>query len=354
MRRVAVLLAGGFGERFWPVSRPERPKQLLKLSPTGETLLQDALFRAESLVGNADVYVVCSESLLATILAEIPGLDSHIFAEPAKRNTAGAIVWATALLRHLHDEADLVFGFFPSDHRVYPLGSFRKSIDRAYQTAESSPGLVTVGIKPTRAETGYGYILRGPEIGTSAYHCNAYIEKPPTPQAEEFLSSGEYLWNSGMFFWRLDRFEAELAEAAPEFFRVYQEIVEAFDRGDTAAAIRSFSQLPDSSIDHALLETSKRLYVVDADFNWDDLGAWDSLLRTSGVDSDGNLGHGRSEILESRGCLAYNATNAQTIHILGAQNLVVVATEDEILVCPADHAQEVRKLQQKRRPPTPN
>lgn len=344
MRKIGLILAGGSGERFWPLSTHRRPKQLLNLVNPRRSMLGDAFERATRVISQGNVYISCSSEVAHLISAEAPQFGSRLVAEPEKRNTAGAIVWASALVSCLMGEEDLVLGVFPADHRIEDSARFDSCVKAALELAEEGK-LVSIGIAPTRPETGFGYVEVGPALGRGDAHTiTRFTEKPDLSTAKAFVKSGRFLWNSGMFFARLKTLESELRKASPEHAAALGVIKEAFASGQTKKAEDAFRSLPSESIDHALLERSPNGAVIRATFDWDDLGAWDSMERVLPHDENGNVHRGKTRTLESSDNVIFNVSEHQTVSLLGVDGLVVVATPDAILVCPKGRAQDVRRI----------
>jgi mannose-1-phosphate guanylyltransferase len=329
---VAVILAGGIGERFWPLSTPARPKQLLKLNDPDKSLLQEAVERIETLVGSDNVFLATGEVVARAVSASELVPSSHILVEPEARNTLGALAWAASQLRTRGYSDSTVMAVLTADHAISPTERFRDTVTRALALAESTDGLVTIGIPPTRSETGYGYIQRG-EAVEGGFKVRRFAEKPSLEVAQSFVESGEYVWNSGMFFWRLGAFLRELREHQPEVAA----LVDVLDQDPD-----SFLKIPSHPIDRALMERSKHIFVVDADFEWDDVGSWDALARTFPADETGNVKVGPVSPLHSSSCIAYS--EGIPIGLIGVEDLIVVATPEGVLVCHRDQAQRVREM----------
>ena len=336
-------MAGGAGERFWPLSRQKRPKQLLKLTGSGLTMLEESVKRIEPLVGIENIFISTSELLKEPIAKSSAGIkEDNILAEPMKRNTAGALVWATACLMARYQDEDLSMAILTADQLIEPEEGFRDTVETALRTAEEDGGLGTIGITPDRPDTGYGYIELGePHRMAGVSNVVRFTEKPNTETAQEFVNSGRYLWNSGMFFWTLQSFIEELHNASPMHAAVLEDIVIALTEGDEQGAKHDFGRLPDLSIDYALMEKSNNVFVARADFTWDDLGTWSSLERTGNPEP--NKTTGDTLLIDSNGCIAYNET-AKKLCMLGMEDTVVVVTEDAVLVCHKDKAQDVKQV----------
>jgi mannose-1-phosphate guanylyltransferase len=342
-------MAGGSGERFWPLSTPDRPKQLLKLTSPTETMLEEAVNRISPLVGPENVYVATSADLEHAIRAAKLVPEANIWAEPARRNTLGCLTWLAANLLATGGH-DTTVAVLTSDHKIEQPEAFRATVDTALSLAERHAALVTIGIPPTRAETGYGYIEVGPleaerdGLESRAHASLSFREKPSASIARRFLAEGRFLWNSGMFFFSLATFLAELQGAQPEIRRLVDRMAESLGAGDAAAAEEGFSQLPSISIDFAVMEKAQHVLVVPADFPWDDVGAWDSLDRTLGTDEHGNVRQGAAIVRDTRNSIIVNDSDQVKVGIVGLDNVIVVATDGAVLVCAKDHAQRVREV----------
>ncbi len=350
--RIAFILAGGAGERFWPLSRPERPKQLLPLGEEGRTLLADTLERIRPLIGPRATYVVTGKPLLETIRSaglEVP--PGNIIAEPWKRNTAGALVFASAwLLADQGDPAlDATIAVLPADHRIGPVETFRTDVEKALRTVESAGGLAVMGIPPTRPETGYGYLQRGEALEIEGLEgvarVAAFREKPDADTAVSYLDEGGYYWNSGMFFWVMSDFLTALEKAAPDHFRTIGELIDALTDRDWTAIHQIFEELEDISIDYALMEKAEDVAMIPAGFGWDDLGAWDALERILESDADGNACLGESVRIDTRGTVIVNdAGEGMTVAAVGVEGLIIVLTPEALLVTRPERAQDVREV----------
>jgi len=353
--RIAVIMAGGVGERFWPLSRRHRPKQLLNLTSPTSSLLAESVARITPLIPAENVFVVTGRHLQPVIREAEVGIPAeNVVAEPCKRNTAGCLVYAAAvaLARYPVDADRISMAVVTADHLIADRNKFLGTVSAALQAAESQDALVTIGIQPTRPETGYGYIeipeQAQPAPGGSAdfpvYPVRRFCEKPDASTARRFVETGRFLWNSGMFFWRISSFVAEFEQVNPEIAAAARGIRAALESGDQAGAERVFETLPDISIDYALMEQARRVLVAPGAFPWDDVGAWDALDRTFPRDARGNVAVGDPVLIDSRNCIVYNDPGAErtAVAVVGASDMVVVVTEDGVVVAPKARAQEVR------------
>jgi len=352
-----VIMAGGHGERLWPLSRSTRPKQLLKLLDNDESLLGSVIRRISPLIPADRLYIVTSRSLQPIIREGVPQLPpENIMAEPHKRNTSACIALAAAKLMasYLGREDDLCMAVLTADHRIADDEAFRKAVAKALETACAHDKLVLIGIRPTRPEASYGYVevsarTSDDSIYTRALPVIRFREKPSQEVAEEFIATERFFWNSGMFFWKLSTFLRELDEAMPTLSLATREMAECFRKGNDVASERLgriFEGLGDISIDYGLMEKSSNVMLIPAQFLWEDLGSWDALERTSPKDRHGNVTKGDPILLDTHDSLVYNADDSGNlaIAVLGMREVTVVGTGDAVLVCPTSRAQEVRKI----------
>lgn len=336
-------MAGGSGERFWPLSRKLRPKQLLRLTDPEKTMLHEAVDRIAPLVGKENVYIATATHLADPIREAGIVPDSNIIAEPDKRNTLGCLAWVSAnFLARGHD--DVSIAILTADHKIEEPELFRSTVDAAMTLAEATGGLVTMGITPSRPETGYGYIEGGPETGPSARKVLRFREKPDLETAKRFVDNGNFFWNSGMFFWTQRAFLSELGNAEPDAHRILHAIAEALARNDQEGAIEHFRTIPNLSIDYALMEKARDVYVIQAQFPWDDVGSFDSLFRTMQVDENGNVIIGVVSVKDCVGCVFYNESTSGVLTAVGMKDIIMVQTDDVVLVAPASDAQRVKEL----------
>lgn len=356
--RIGVIMAGGTGERFWPVSRPDRPKQLLPLGPSSRTLLEDTVYRLGGLIERERLTVITSRELREPIITSGIPLDEHqVLAEPVKRNTMGAVAWVTAhvLGTMALSPEETTLAIIPADQYVGDIETFRADLRTALAAAERLDALVTVGITPTRPETGYGYIevedapVDAPGVPGAAQRLRRverFREKPNAETAEEFVASGRFLWNGGMFLWRISTFLRELERADPEIAELIGRMASALADGDAAEAERLFGDLPNLSVDYALMEHARRVLVVRAGFPWDDVGAWDAWRRVVDCDERGNATHGRPLLIDCENCSVYNepGQNDLFVAVVGMNDVIVAVTHDGLLVAPLERAQQVREV----------
>jgi mannose-1-phosphate guanylyltransferase len=344
----AVIMAGGAGTRFWPASRSLRPKQLLPLAgDSEETLLAATVRRLSPLVTEDRIFVVTGEHLADATAKAVPGVPrAQILCEPAPRNTAPCIAWATATIARL--DPDALVAVLPSDHFIGDEGEFRSVLDRALKTAATGR-VTTVGILPTRPETGYGYIEVGDDIdgvSTGAKSVVRFVEKPDRARAETFLAGGRHVWNAGMFFFRASDMAQLVERHLPEIAAGVGKIDEAARAGKETEVLRSvFPTLPSVSIDNGVMEKAAGLAVVAGDFGWNDVGSWQSAWELGSPDAAGNaLSAGAVAIDAKNNLVRTLGTGKKVVALVGVNDLVVVETEDALLVIPRERAQDVRLI----------
>lgn len=337
-------MAGGSGERFWPLSHASRPKQLLRLTHPEQTLLEEALSRVEPLVGRDGLYVA-TNTLLQDVVCSHCGLTSdRVFAEPDRRNTLGCLAWVAASLLAARPGEDPTLIILTADHRIGEPELFRETLVRAAEAAEETGALVTLGIQPTRPDTGFGYLQAGDEAGgQGARRVLAFHEKPNHAKAEEYLASGAYYWNSGMFVWKLGAFLSQLRKANPSAAAAVEAMRDALTSGDHDAALAAFRTLDNQSIDYALMERADNVLTIPSSFPWDDVGSWDALERSFPADEAGNVLRGKVVAIDAKNCIVENELG-RPVGVLGLEDVIVVASSQGILICHKDRAQEVREI----------
>lgn len=341
-RVYAVVMAGGQGTRFWPLSRSTKPKQLLPLGGGDESLLRATVRRVAELVPPERVLIVTGVGLRSAVLAELPELPpENVLAEPIGRNTAPCVGWAAATVAR-RDPAG-VLAVLAADHFIRDEAAYLEVVRRAVQTAASGE-MVTVGIHPTRPETGYGYLEVGASIAPGVFRAKRFVEKPDRALAEDFLRAGSFLWNSGMFFFRADVVLAAIARFLPQLARGLAEYDVAARAGEESAAIeRSYGTLPSVSIDTGVMERAEQVAVVPGDFGWSDVGSWTTAYELAEKDAAGNsLPDDAVAVDCARNYV--RAPHGKLVALVGVTDLVVVDTDDALLVMPRERAQDVRAV----------
>jgi mannose-1-phosphate guanylyltransferase len=339
----AVILGGGAGTRLWPSSRRARPKQLLALGGT-ESLLGAAVRRAQAFFGVDRTLVVTAADQEAAIRAALPELPAeNIIAEPVPRNTAAA-VGLGAVVATRRGGPDAVIAVFPADPFIGDEPAFERLVRLA--TAEARQTIVTIGIRPTHAETGFGYLRLGARLPRAAadpvHEVGAFVEKPDRATAERYLASGEYLWNSGMFFLTARRMFEETRRHLPALGALLDAAVAADDLQPVIDA--GYPGAPAISIDNGIMEKASGLRVVPGEFGWNDVGSWAALNAVRPPDARGNVVLGGATLIDGDGNIVVAEEGAPFVGVVGVQDLVVIATRDAILVIPKDRAQDVRQV----------
>lgn len=337
-----VIMAGGSGTRFWPLSRAARPKQFLPLGSSDEALLAATVRRLERLVPAERILIVVAESLADETRRLLPQLDpAHVLAEPVGRNTAPCVGWAAAAVARVDPSA--VLAVLPADHHIGEENVFTDTLASAIDAAAGGD-LVTIGIRPTRPETGYGYIEMGDAIGAGVYRANRFVEKPDAERARQFVAGGRHLWNSGMFFFRADTVLREIAAHLPDLAAGLARFDAAAARGDEGAEVRaSFGSLPSISIDHGIMEKAASVSVLPGDFGWSDVGSWTTVWELAARDTEGNAFFGDVVPVDSKNCYV-RAPEGKIVAVIGLDDVVVVDTDDALLVLPRERSQDVREV----------
>ena len=317
----AIILAGGSGERFWPLSTPEKPKQFLNVFG-GESLIRQSVTRLKGLVSPKDVYVITAKALVRATQRELPELPkANVIGEPMRRDTGAAVALGVGIA------GSGVLGFFPADQLAANPAGFRKAVSAAIARAEKKDAIVTLGIKPTFPATGFGYV--NPKTGT-------FVEKPDVAKAKAYLKKG-YLWNAGMFIARAEVFKAAFAAHASELVGLFN--TEARRHREL---VRAYEKLPRISFDFAVMEHLKNVEVVKGDFGWDDVGSYAAFDKHFKRGKDGNIVLGDVKAVETDGCTA--VAKGTRIALFGVRDLVVVTTKDAVLVVAKDKVAELKKL----------
>ena len=334
---IPVILAGGKGERFWPLSRKHRPKQFLSLDGSGKSLLQATADRLSELAGSSEkLWVVTSAQLAQGVREQLPQLlEKNVLAEPEGRDTAPAVAWSTLEIARTYGE-DAVVAFFPADHWIEDQQAFQNTIKAAAELASKEDAIVTLGITPNQPSTGYGYIEQGEQTGTfgglPVYKVSRFTEKPDRETAEQFLATGRFSWNSGMFIFRAGVVLNELRTYAPEIMGPLEE-----------KGVEAYHQLPKKSVDYALMEKTQLAYVLPASFGWDDLGDWNAIERLLKGDA-ANVELAKHVGMDTKGAILYASDNDEVIVTIGLEDVVVVRDRNVTLIVKKDRTQEIKQV----------
>lgn len=345
-RVFAVIMAGGKGERLWPLSTAARPKQFLPILG-GKSFLFATVERVGPLLAAEDLFVVVPKIYEELVRKELSLPWENIILEPEGRNTAPALGLSGLVLSARDPQAVMIA--LPSDHLVTKVEEFRQVVWAAVEVARRGEHLVTLGIKPDRPATGYGYICCGQlfaEIqGVPVFQAERFLEKPNREQALAFLAEGRYLWNSGMFIWRIDAFLRALSLHMPDLYLGLGELRPYWGRPEWEEALaRIYPKLPAISIDYGLMEKAENVLVIPADIGWSDVGDWAALASIFPHDEQGNAVFAHHVGVETKGCVIYAEDPNRLVATLGLENLVIVETKEALLMLPKDRAQEVRRI----------
>lgn len=346
-----VIMAGGRGERFWPESRIQRPKQLLPI--VGEVpMLQQTVERLRGLVETDHIFVITNMEQRAATLEVCPQLDpAKVIGEPIGRDTAAAVGLATLLVRR--EDPDAVFAMLPADAVIHDAAALRATLQAAFEAAAQTPALVTIGIQAQHPATGYGYIQQGPVVdkfsGYALYQVERFVEKPDLETAKAYLSAGNYFWNAGMFIWSVKAIAAELAARTPDLWQSLQAIEIELAQGGVLDKLMAkyYPKLEKISIDYAVIEKAQSVVMLKADFDWDDVGEWPALARHYPADAEKNVVRGRVALQDAKDNIVYTRNPDHLVALVGVEDLIVVQTDDATLVCRKDQAQSLKALVQK-------
>lgn len=337
----AVIMAGGQGTRFWPRSRHKRPKQLLDIVGS-ESMIRQTVSRIIPLIPKDQIFIVSNETHVTELRYHIPDIpESNVVVEPAGKNTAPAIGLTALYIRRINPEAILVV--LPSDHLVEKEDILRKTIEKAGLTAEKGEFLITLGMKVVSPETGYGYIQMGDSIESCFYRVKAFIEKPGKEKAEKFMRNGGYLWNSGIFIWKVGLFLKMIEEYIPDLHRGLMAIDKVIGTKKERKTVRSiYAGLKSVSVDFGILEKAKNVAVIPSDFGWNDVGSWTALDSIFKKGPHGNIEQAKHVSIDTTNTTVYSPR--KLIATIGIKDLIIVETEDALLVCHKERAQDVKKL----------
>jgi len=341
--RYCVIMCGGVGSRFWPFSKAAKPKQFLDFFGTGRSLLQMAFDRMQGIVPVENIILITNESYGPLIKEQLPEIqDSQILLEPARRNTAPCIAWAAHHIMAINPDAMMMVA--PSDHLILNVDQFRDSVTRAYDFIEKHDSLVTLGIKPSRPETGYGYIQVGEHVEGNFSSVKTFTEKPNEDLARVFLKSGEFFWNSGMFFWKASSIIKALNDHAPEVNTIFEVGKQYFGTPSETEYINThFEACPSISIDFAVMEKAPNVFVETVDFGWNDLGTWRSLYDHSPKNSEGNVTQNCKALMFNSHNNIVAVKGDKLVVTSGLEGYIVADVDDALLIVPLDEEQTIKQ-----------
>lgn len=341
-----VIIAGGGGTRFWPLSRQEVPKQFINLSGE-DALINETINRISDLASKENLFIVTNEKQVNT-LKEIVGdrcIKENILAEPCARNTAVAIGYAAFNIMKKY--GDGIMCIYPADHYIKNEDEFKSVLNKSIDVAKNNEKLVTIGITPTFASTGYGYIkFEHDKIKSDSYEVIEFVEKPSFEVAKKYLESGEYVWNSGMFVWKVSKIIEDFKRYLPKVYEKLEQLSKYLGTEDELRQVKNiYPTIPSISIDYGIMERSCDVAVVPGDFGWNDVGSWDSLGAIYQTDKEGNIKRGECISIDTNNSIIYS--DEKLIATVGINDLIVVSTKDAVMVCRKDKAQDVKKIVEK-------
>ena len=340
-----VIMAGGIGSRFWPMSTPECPKQFIDVMGCGRSLIQLTADRFDGVCPRENMWVVTSEKYIDIVREQLPEIpESNILAEPCARNTAPCIA-ACWKIKKKHPNANVVVT--PSDALVIDTGEFRRVVEKALRFTDDSSAIVTIGIRPTRAETGYGYIAAADQLQTDKeiFTVDAFKEKPDKETAEKYLLEGNYFWNAGIFVWNVRTITSVMRVYAPGIAQIFDRIFPDFYTEKENESIKKlFPTCESISIDYAVMEKAQEIYVLPASFGWSDLGTWGALRGLLPQDKSGNAMVGTDiRLYESKNCIVHTSEEKHVV-IQGLDGYIIAEKDDTLLICKLEEEQRIKEF----------
>lgn len=343
MKKTALIMAGGRGERFWPKSRKSLPKQFLSLTGDGKTMIQLTVERILPLVDMQDIYIATNRSYKALVrqqLSELP--EENILCEPIAKNTAPCIGLGAMHIAKKYEDA--VMFVLPSDHLIKYNAMYLDTLRRASEVAEEGENLVTLGIMPDYPETGYGYIKFKPDARKGvAFEVERFVEKPDLETAKRYLATEQYLWNSGMFIWRISTILHNMEKYLPETYAGLGRIRDAIGTSEENEVLeKEFALFKSESIDYGIMEKADHIYTLPGSFGWDDVGSWNAVERIQPANEFGNVVNGNAVTVDTKRCIIQGGK--KLIATVGLEDIIIVDTDDALLVCEKGDAGEIKKV----------
>lgn len=346
MKKTALIMAGGRGERFWPKSRRNLPKQFLSLTNDGFTMIQHTVNRILPLVEIEDIFISTNKEYINLVHEQLPNIPTkNILCEPVSKNTAPSIALAAEYIKNKYDDAIMIV--LPSDHLIKNNEMYIYALKDACEVAVENSNLVTIGVTPTHPETGYGYIKFNNKrklFGEStAFKVEKFTEKPNLEKAKEYISCGKYLWNSGIFVWKISSIIENFKVNLPKVYNSINSIVKKINTDDYEEILnKNFNDIESISIDYGILEKAENIFVLPATFGWDDVGSWLALERLNKTDDCNNVINGNIITIDTKGSIVQG--NNKLIALVGVENLIVVDTNDAMLICDKSEANKIKKV----------
>ncbi len=341
-------MAGGIGSRFWPLSRKAKPKQFLDILGTGRTLIQQTYDRLSKIIPNENFFVVTSVSYKQLVQEQLPRLkEEQILLEPLRRNTAPCIAYASNKIKTIDPAANLVVA--PSDHLILKEEEFIRQVEKGLEFTEKNDALLTLGIKPNRPETGYGYIQVKNKVNFNGldnlFKVKTFTEKPDAEMAQVFIETGEFFWNSGIFIWSLSSILEAYKVHLPDLAALFAKGFKLYNTEDEVHFInKTYSECQGISIDYGLMEKAQNVYVLTADFGWSDLGTWGSLYENEEKDDLGNVVNGDNVLLyDTHNCIV-NLSNEKVAVLHGLDGYIVAESNDTLMICKREDEQQIKQF----------
>jgi mannose-1-phosphate guanylyltransferase len=339
-----AIMAGGIGSRFWPVSRTQYPKQFIDLLGTGKSLIQWTYNRFKNICPQENIYLITNQAYMATLKQQIPEIkDENIISEPSRKNTAPCAAYFAHKIMALNPDANIIMS--PADHLIMDEAAFERTTQDALNFVATHNALLTLGIKPTRPDTGYGYIQYDTEHELDkVYKVKTFTEKPSLELARTFLKSGDFLWNSGIFVWNVKTIYNAIEKHLPEMHEVFGQAKNAYNTATEHDMINSlYPQCTNISIDYGIMEKAKNVYVIPSYFGWSDLGTWESAYENSEKDYLGNAVYGDNVmVIDATECMI-KAPNDKLVVLQGLEKFIVVDTPDVLLICERTREQQIKE-----------
>jgi mannose-1-phosphate guanylyltransferase len=342
----AIIMAGGIGSRFWPISRSSHPKQFIDILGTGKTLIQNTYERFLKICPKENIYVVTNENYTKLVKQQLPDMaDQQILTEPVMRNTAPCVAYGCFKIESLNPDAIIVVA--PSDQQILDEDAFVSAIEKSLQTASANDCLVTLGIKPSRPDTGYGYIqYTDHAINTDFHKVKTFTEKPTLEIAKTFIQSGDFLWNAGIFVWSARAIVKAFGQHLPEMHEIFAEARPVYNSDDEKNYIhKAYQQCVNISIDYGIMEKADNVYVLPSAFGWSDLGTWASIYELAEKDYVGNAVIPSEKVImyDSSNCMV-NVPGEKLVILQGLHDFIVVESNNTLLICPRDQEQNVKQV----------
>lgn len=343
----AILMAGGVGSRFWPVSTEDFPKQFHDMLGTGDTLIQKTFKRLSKLIPQENIFILTNERYNNLVLQQLPQVTQRqVVLEPAMRNTAPCILYASLKIQKENPEAIMIVA--PSDHWIEDETTFSNNVQQAFDFCEKNDSLMTLGIQPTFPNTGYGYIEFDKTSKSTIKPVHQFREKPDYDTAKDFIAQGNFLWNAGIFMWHVKSVIAAFQSNQPALFELFKTGVSAYNTEQESAFIQeNYAKADNISVDYAIMEMSKNVYVIAAEFDWNDLGTWGSLYDKLDKDQTGNAVVNARTLTEDASGNMIRTANHKIVVVDGLKDYIIVDKDEVLLIYPKSKEQDIKKVLQK-------